>query len=702
MTRLRLGIFAGFALIIVTSFYFISCGGGGGGDVNTPLSSGTGAEGVTIFWQHYGSGLGGGSSVQETSDKGFILAGSQNSGSSNGSDIYVLKTDAQGSVQWQKTFGGSGSDLGNAVLQAADGGYIVAGCIDCSAFTNNFYLLKLDGSGNKVAEKSIAGASLDGAYAVRETKSGGIPDGYVISGSDVYQDVALIKTDLTGSILWQRSFASTGQDAGWDAGLALDQTTDGGYIISGSFAGTQVWLIKTDANGTKLWDKLLGPGEGLSVKQTEDNGYIIAGRTTLPRMFGGPPGDAVVIRTDEDGNLLWKKTFGGAEDDEARSVALTLDGGYIIAGKTLSYGTGPVDYNQYWQWEDVFLIKLDANGDTVWQKVKGHRPNSSDGGASVYAVSDGGYVVTGNSNAYPDGTVLLMKTDKNGDTVNLGDEDLTVTVPESLGTINFNNAIEVAAAGVAAVKDPHDVGAQTIDLLIAALKNDPVSDFCSSGSYTMSPVPVPSLSTGGTYTLVLADCANGTAGESQVLNGSAAITLESVSGDPLTGNYSLQVTINSLNITAVASASLSSTVTGGMQITRTAASGSFTELAQSIDTPATKLTVVEVDGTTTRMRTIGPFVLNDSVGATGAYSYGSPSDTATVDFGLGPLTVSVVTSVQGPGPGTDPTSGSFTMTAADNSRISVVLTNGVAVIAVDTDGDGTPDGTIAATWEFLN
>ena len=424
-----------FVLILALLFLnFVSCSSGGGdGDVDGegPPPSGTGADGVTTFWLNYGTGGGGGQSVQETTDHGFIVAGYQTPDFATvPDDWYVAKTDVGGNVQWQKTFGGSNRDVAQSVQQTTDGGYIVAGCFDCDTSQNSFSLLKLDSSGSKVWEKAIAGSSLGGAYAVRESKSGATPEGYILVGSDVSNRLALIKTDLSGNIIWQKSF--TGHP-GWEVGFSVQQIADGGYVIAGDYAGTEIEirLIKTDASGTIVWDKHFGPGEAFSVKQTTDGGYVLAGRTTV-RTFASPatiiPGDAVVIKTDKDGNQLWRKTFGGVEDDEAHSVDLTLDGGYIIAGKTLSYSPGPVDYNLSWQWEDVFLIKLDANGNTVWVKVKGHRPNTSDGGTAVCAVSDGGYIVSGNSNAYNSGTILLAKFDKNGDTVNLGEHDLSITV----------------------------------------------------------------------------------------------------------------------------------------------------------------------------------------------------------------------------------------------------------------------------------
>ncbi len=158
------------------------------------------------------------------------------------------------------------------------------------------------------------------------------------------------------------------------------------------------------------------------------------------------PTDALVIKTDLNGSEIWRRTYGGADRDEALSVAIDQNNDYLVFGYTQSYG-GTVDQAASWQYQDLFLIKVDSSGNTLWQKVKGNRPTASDFGIAVCAVSDGGFAVSGSSG----GNVLLAKFDGNGDTINLGATDLTITVPSSLGTINFGNAIDVAAAGVQAI-----------------------------------------------------------------------------------------------------------------------------------------------------------------------------------------------------------------------------------------------------------
>ena len=703
-----------FLAIAALALALAGCGGGGGGESITPPppDSGTGADGVTIFWKHYGGGFGNGTAVQQTTDGGFIAVGQDSPDVSTPSDIYVVKTDAQGNVQWQKWFGGSGRDSAQSVQQTADGGYIVAGCIDCDANAKGFYLLKLDGSGNKLWDKTIAGAS-SAAYAVRESRSNGTPDGYILVGSNDSQDVALIKTDLSGNVLWAQSFASSGQNAGWDVGFSVEQTSDGGYVIAGDYAGAGLWLIKTDANGNEVWNKVLGPGEAFCVKQTTDGGYVLAGRTTV-RTFVAPaslvPGDAIVIKTDKDGNETWRKTLGGAEDDEAHGVTLTHDGGYVATGKTLSFGQGPVDYDYSYQWEDVFLFKLDANGNTVWEKVKGHRPNSSDGGYSVAATADGGYIVTGNSNAYQSGgTVLLDKTDKNGDTVYLGDEDLTVNVPSTTGTINFTNAIDVASAGVKALTLPQNIGATTLTLLIDVAKGAPVTDFCDGGGdYSHTLTPALPVADGSVLTVNFSDCVHGPSGSEITLNGAFTLTVDSVVGLVTSNTYTITTTIYPLNVTSSESGgTLTNTLTGGTRFARDAASGTYTEQSASISSPAAvTLTNSETQNSVTHTRIIGPFAISDSVAGsgTGAYSFGNVGEIAKVDPGssIGVLTVTIQSPVQGSTIGTAPTTGSFKIVALDGSSMTVTIGASTITLAIDTNADGTIDGTVSTTWEFLN
>lgn len=245
-------------------------------------------------------------------------------------------------ITFQKTFGGDSSDYGYSVQQTTDGGYIIVGS------TKSF------GAGNK--------------------------------------DVYLIKTDSTGNTLWTRTFGGINDDDGY----SVQQTTDGGYIITGntqSFGagGVDVYLIKTDTFGDTLWTKTFGGTSfdyGYSVQQTFDGGYIITGETFS---FNGN-GDVYLIRVASNGNLVWTKIFGGTNADWGYCIRQTNDSGYVILGTTLSFGAGI---------EDVYLIKTDANGDTIWTKTYGGM--SHEAGSGVMQTTDGGYIITGNTQSFTTG-----------------------------------------------------------------------------------------------------------------------------------------------------------------------------------------------------------------------------------------------------------------------------------------------------------
>jgi hypothetical protein len=317
----------------------------------------------------------------------------------------------------------------------------------------------------------------------------------------------------------------------------------------------------------------------------------------------------------------------------------------------------------------------------------------SDHGGAICAVSDGGYAVTGSS----DGNVLLAKLDKNGDTINLGETDLTISVPGTTGSIKFDNAIEVAASAVSGLTKPRQLGSTALDLLIDTLNG--VTTFCSNGSYTFAPVPTAPLTT-GTSTLTFTNCVTGPTGDQSTINGNAVLEVGQVLGSPLSlaSNYTVQMTLTSINLTIVDTVG-TSTIAGGMRFQRVASGGTFTELAQSID--AQKFTSSESSATKNRKQVIGPFTVSATITST-SFSLGATTDTLTVDSGLGPLAVTVSQPVQGGAIGTTPTTGTFRVVAPDSSQLTVTVTNGVAVSAVETNGDGSVDGTISASWDVLD
>lgn len=332
-----------------------------------------------------------GHDVKQTSDGGFIITGYTRSfGTMSGRNVWLIKTDALGNEEWNNAFGGNDDDEGYSVQQTTDGGYIVAGHTKSFGMgLKDVYLIKTDALGNMQWSRTFGGVNDDEGYSVQQTTDGGfIIAGVTSSFSFGGRDVWLIKTDASGNETWRKNLGGLSSDGAW----SVEQTSDGGFIIGGwtfshgpGFLGN-AWLLKTDAQGNEQWNKAFG-GTGVdraySAKQTSDGGYILTGYTSS---FGAGLDDLLLIRTDAQGNEIWFKTFGGTGRDYGNDVQQTFDGGFIVTGYTLSFGAGG---------DDVWLVKTDANGNEEWNKTFGG--TSSDIGYAVQQTTDGGFIITGHT-----------------------------------------------------------------------------------------------------------------------------------------------------------------------------------------------------------------------------------------------------------------------------------------------------------------
>ena len=315
--------------------------------------------------------------VQQTSEGGYIIVGTTNSPLG---EVYLVKTDANGNKQWDNTYG---PGAGYYVYQTTDSGYIITGE---TGIIGDVWLIKTDSGGIEQWNTTFGSSKSDVGYSVQQTSDGG----YIIGGASAYVpppgdwDAWLIKTDSSGIKQWDNKFGGTYSDYAY----SVQQTTDGGYILAGATNPTNtnldVFLIKTDSGGNSVWTKNFGGGNddyGWSVEQTTDGGYIISGWT---ESFGSGNSDVYLIKTDSSGNSVWTKTFGGANYDFSRSVRQTTDGGYIVAGTTDSLGAGLSDF---------YLIKTDSSGNKQWENTYGGGMN--DYGWCAQETSDGGFIFTG-------------------------------------------------------------------------------------------------------------------------------------------------------------------------------------------------------------------------------------------------------------------------------------------------------------------
>jgi len=352
-----------------------------------PVSHGSDAD-ARVEWTRTfgGADVDWGWAVEQTADGGFVFAGETGSFGSGSFDAWLIKTDADGNEQWNAIFGGAAKDGARAVRQTADGGFVLAGYVDSLGYPgHDFWLIKTDSSGAEEWNSVFGGAGSDAAFAVEQTSDGGfIMAGYTGSfGAGAY-DVWLVKADSSGNEEWNATFGGTETDRG----TSVSETSDGGFIVTGQTASFgsgayDVWLIKTDSAGQEEWNTTFGgrySDWGGSVRQTTDGGYIISGDTAS---FGPGGFDMWLIKTDAGGSEEWSEIFGTADADEtAYSVRQTEEGGFIVAGYGVSHQT---------KVGDVIVIETDSTGTKRWDEHYGGVDN--DWGFSIDQTSDGGFVI---------------------------------------------------------------------------------------------------------------------------------------------------------------------------------------------------------------------------------------------------------------------------------------------------------------------
>jgi hypothetical protein len=330
-------------------------------------------------------------SIQQTSDGGYIIAGGTYSFGAGGSDAFIVKLDSLGNVTWAKTIGGAYNDVAYSIQQTSDGGYIIAGgTYSFGAGGSDAFIVKLDSLGNVTWAKTIGGADDDWPYSIQQTSDGG----YIIAGKTYSfgaggSDAFIVKLDSLGNVTWAKTIGG----AYFDVAYSIQQTSDGGYIITGYMDGA--FIVKLNSSGNVTWAKTIGEVYfyspfAYSIQQTSDGGYImVVGR--------------YIVKLDFSGNLSWAKEILYLFD-YAYSIQQTSDGGYIIAaGKTDSFDAGGSN--------DVFIVKLNSSGNVTWAKTIG--------GVyfyiwpySIQQTSDGGYIIAGYTSA--EGDAFVIKLDSSG------------------------------------------------------------------------------------------------------------------------------------------------------------------------------------------------------------------------------------------------------------------------------------------------
>ena len=387
---------------------------------------------------------------------------------------------AQPIPEWRTTVGGSSDELAHAVAIADDGGYLIAG--ETSSFgagLQDGWLVKLDATGEQEWEKTFGGSAGDIFYDIQKTFDGG----YILAGethsnieaSFSRSDYWLVKTNSDGEVEWERSFSGIEQsdhsttEYTSDVALSVGQTRDGGYVLAGSSEGStgiRVWLLRTGPQGRLFWGRNPGVASravAYDVVQTPDRGFAIAGSSTS--VNSGT--EAILIKTDSEGNTEWTKTFGDQFNDEARSLLLTSDGGFAMGGFSSSFGSGLSDY---------WLIKTDSDGRREWHRSFGGVDRDS--AHALIQSSDGGFALAGQSESFSSGSRFwVIKTDSSGIL------RWSRAYPQTSSALG--SAAGVAPAGARAIKQTEDLGFLVAGWTgrvngarnILAIKTEPIVDW---------------------------------------------------------------------------------------------------------------------------------------------------------------------------------------------------------------------------------
>jgi hypothetical protein len=369
-------------------------------------------------------------SLIKTTDGGYIMAGKNESNDGDVSankgsgDVWVVKINADGNKQWEKSYGGSNFERGATIVESKDGGYYVAaqarstdGDVTGNKGSADMWVLKISLTGNLIWQKTLGGSQFEiftdhnivsstdgGCVLISSTLSN---DGDV-TGNHGDIDIWAVKLNSDGSTAWKKTYGGSN----WDEAYAIANGADGGFVIAGmtysnngdvsgkhgtNGSTSDAWVIKIDESGSIVWTKAFG-GNGYEfaygITATSDNGYIIVGTANfndgdVSGVHAGQGNDIWVVKMDGMGNIQWQKALGGSADESAGSI-VTMADGYILTGTTQSNDS---DVTSNLGGSDAWIAKIDTNGQLSWQKSVGG--SGEDAGRTILLTDDGNYILSG-------------------------------------------------------------------------------------------------------------------------------------------------------------------------------------------------------------------------------------------------------------------------------------------------------------------
>jgi type IX secretion system substrate protein/beta-propeller uncharacterized protein DUF5122 len=352
-------------------------------------------------------------SIIQTTDGSYVVAGVTYSFGAGSGDMYIVKLDASGTLQWPRTVGGPGYEAAEPIIQTADGGYAVAGVTTSfgGGYPGDMYIVKLGASGSLQWSRTVGGTDYEGTTCIVQTAEGGyavggLTESFGAGSGDFY----IVKLDASGTLQWSRTVGGTA----YDGAINIVQSKDGGYAIAGytlSFGAGDfdMYIVKLDASGSFQWSRTVGGTRAewaYSIIQSPDAGYVVAGYTYSFGVWNcNDCNDMYIVKLDSGGTLQWTRNVGGPGADFAHAIIQTTDGGYALVGGCLSFGN-----------PDWYIVKLNSGGSLQWSK------NFRGGVNGEYAMdivqtTDGGYVSVGTTRGGAGGSEMsIVKFDANANT----------------------------------------------------------------------------------------------------------------------------------------------------------------------------------------------------------------------------------------------------------------------------------------------
>jgi hypothetical protein len=372
-----------------------------------------------------------GRSIIQTNDGGYAVCGNAWSKGAESRNIRVIKLDSQGRQIWEKTYGEPKRALAFSIIQIEDGSYALCGHTTSGRGVEDydFLVIKLDRQGNLLWDRTFGSSSFDQAYSIIQTTEGG----FAICGTKYSKKTGssgfcVIKLDRDGKLIWEKTFDGPNKNVtSTDVAYSIVPTTDSGYAVCGystkrskEVQFPDFWVIKLNHNGKLIWDKTFGGSgtdEASTIIQTIDGGYALCGTTSSK---GAGQMDIWVIKLDDQGNLIWDKTLGGSKSEWGRSITQTTDSSYVLCGVTSSKGAGS---------GDIWVIKLDSQGNLIWDKALGG--SKSENGRSITQTTDGGYALCGRtkSKGAGDYDIWVMKLEGDERTLAKSDQHPPIQPP---------------------------------------------------------------------------------------------------------------------------------------------------------------------------------------------------------------------------------------------------------------------------------